>query len=141
MIAALGYRPRVVRPEELDSARRPTTPSTIPEPIASALEEAQRTGNLILVDFYAEWCSPCKVLDNTILPHPLVKEALKAFLFLHVDTDEFPKAGEEYAIDAMPTMLVLDSEGRELYRFIGLMEPADLAQRLDAIVQRETQEE
>ena len=140
VIAALGYRPRVARPEELAGSERPKAPSTIPEPVAGVLKEAQRKGYPILVDFYAEWCAPCKILDKTILPDPLVKRALEAFIFLHVDTDEFPKAGEEYAVDAMPTMVVLDSEGRELHRFVGLMEPEELARRLSEIARRAADE-
>ena len=70
----------------------------------------------------------------------LVKKALEAFIFLHVDLDEFPKAGEEYAVDAMPTMVVLDTEGRELHRFVGLMEPEELARRLGEIAGRTADE-
>ncbi len=102
----------------------------MPEPVSRALGRARDQGRLVLLDFYADWCAPCKIVEAEILPHPRVKEALAAYIVLRVDVDELPEAVEYFKIAAMPTLLALDSEGRELRRFEGLPEPEELAAQL-----------
>ena len=126
-IAQLGFQPRI---DEDGQATRPSKLSeSIPEPIASALNRARASGKYVFIDFYAEWCAPCKILDRTF-PDSRVQEALKGFIFLKVDTDVHPRAGQRFEIFGMPTLLVLDGEGEERYRHLGPIEPADLAGEL-----------
>ena len=104
--------------------------TAVPEPIASSLAKARETGRLLFIDFYAEWCAACKTIESTIIPAPEVQRALESFIFLKVDIDEYPQCGERYDVDAMPTLLVLNGEGQELYRLVGLIEPQQLAEQL-----------
>ena len=59
-----------------------------------------------------------------------MQKALEGFLFIKVDTDEFPAAGEHFDVAAMPTLLALDGERKELHRWVGMVEAHDLAKRL-----------
>lgn len=128
-IANLGFKPRIATGEE--PARAAVAPGTpIPEPIASALNEAGEAKKLVFVDFYAEWCAPCLVLEKTTIPDSRVQRALEGFVFLKVDTDLHPRAGQRFEVWGMPTLLVLDVEGQERYRHAGFIEPADLAKKL-----------
>ena len=55
---------------------------------------------------------------------------LEDFVLLRLDTDQYPEAVRFYAVSAMPTLLVLDGEGRERQRFEGIQDAEEFAQHL-----------
>ena len=128
-IKALGFRPRLPRTGELE-ARTENRPGSAPEPVAEALVGARESGRLVLLDFYTEWCPPCMVIEEKVLPHQGVRDALEDFVLLRVDADQFPEAARFYAVSAMPTLLVLDGEGQERQRFVGIPDVEEFARRL-----------
>ena len=100
------------------------------------MAEARKATKLLFLDFYAEWCGPCKTLEAEVIPDPGVQQALEGFVFLRVDTDEHPAAGKHFDVVGMPTLMVLNAEGEELFRHVGLIEPRDLAEQLKEISRR-----
>jgi thiol:disulfide interchange protein DsbD len=129
-ITELGFNPRLAGKDEAVAPSRSKPPADAPEPVASSLAKARETNRLLFIDFYAEWCAPCKVLEENVFPDSRVQKALEGYVFIKVDTDEFPAAGEHFDVAAMPTLLVLDSQGKELHRWVGMVETEDLARRL-----------
>ena len=107
-----------------------STITALPEAVASALAEARDTAQPLFIDFYAEWCAPCKIIEAKTLPDSRVQAALDGFVFIRVDVDEDLTTGQRFGVVAMPTLLVVDGDGEELFRHAGMIEPADLAQRL-----------
>lgn len=70
-----------------------------------------------LVDFFAEWCGPCRMLSPVIEE---VYEALKdKASFGKVDIDKQVKLATEYQVTSIPT-LVLFKDGKEVNRIVGL---------------------
>lgn len=126
VVEKLGYRPSVVGDFGLGDAATPNC-APLPEPIASALETARGANKPLFIDFFAEWCVPCHVLEDEVLPDPAVVSALESFHFLRVDTDESPAAGQCLHVFGLPTLVVLDGEGAETFRHEGLLEPEELA--------------
>lgn len=102
----------------------------IPEPVLSTLTVANRNDHLVFVDFYAEWCLACKLLEANTLENPLVVSALEDYERLKVDTDSHPVAASFYKVVGMPTLLILNSAGEEVYRSVGLIEPEELTVQL-----------
>ncbi len=94
------------------------------------LEEARKQAvdekKLLIVDSMADWCPPCKQMDKTTWVDPKVvawmKDNAVAFQF---DVDAERKLAEEFAIEAMPTMIVF-KEGKEIDRSVGYLSPADM---------------
>ncbi|KAH9693152.1 Thioredoxin H1 [Citrus sinensis] len=79
------------------------------------LQKGIAAKKLIVVDFTASWCPPCKLMS------PILSELAKklpAVIFLKVDVDELKSVAEEWAVEAMPTF-VLTKEGKVLERIVG----------------------
>ena len=69
---------------------------------------------LVVVDFWAEWCSPCKIVSMAL-------EKLKDefhYNLLRVNVAECTKTAEKFRIMTLPTTLLL-KDGKEISRFIG----------------------
>jgi len=137
-ISDLGYVPKVVESRfagtnltgtSVDSAKGP-----IPEPVASAVTQAGDTGKLVFIDFYAEWCGACKILDRTTLKDPAVLTTLEQFVFLKVDADQYPDAIIHFKIVGMPTLVVLNALGEEVFRQVGPITADRLVSELALII-------
>ena len=88
------------------------------------LEEESKFAELInskkiLVDFFATWCGPCKMLG------PVLEKAESEVKVIKVDTDEFDDLAREYGVMSIPT-LVLIEKGKEVKRHIGFIDKANL---------------
>jgi thioredoxin:protein disulfide reductase len=83
-----------------------------------ALALARAEGKPVVIDFWADWCAACKELDRIAWADPEVRTELSRFVLLKIDaTEETPAvtaAWEKYGILGMPTVLFIDSRGREL---------------------------
>ncbi len=132
-IRGLGYEPQ--QATEPASERRAAKHATaaVPAPVSDALPRARTTNRLTLIDFYAAWCAPCKVLESTVLADPRVREALEVYVFVKVDTDHLVDTSDYFNVVGLPTMVVLDSGGREIYRREGMVEADELAQALSRL--------
>lgn len=82
----------------------------------------------VLVDFYADWCAPCKTLS------PIVQEVSSALhgriKVIKVNVDKNQNASMKYGIRGIPT-LILFRNGNILWRQSGLMSKRDLMQTLE----------
>lgn len=68
----------------------------------------------VLVDFYANWCGPCKMLA------PILEQVSSNLKVIKVDVDAFEDIAKEYGIMSIPTLILFD-HGKEVKRNIGFM--------------------
>lgn len=83
----------------------------------------------VLVDFWAPWCGPCKMIAPTI--DAVATEYLGKARVGKVNTDDNPKIATEYDISAIPALLVFKG-GQVVDRFVGVVNKDKLANSLNA---------
>lgn len=102
----------------------PVTDQTFEE----AVINAQRP---VLVDFWAPWCGPCRMVA------PIVEELASEYAgrvdFYKLNTDENPAVATRYGIRSIPTLLVFKN-GEPVGQIIGFRPKNDLKKRLDAVL-------
>jgi len=77
--------------------------------------EVLKSDKKVLVDFYAEWCGPCKMLAPVIEE---IKEERKDIKVISIDVDEEDMLAEEYGISSIPCLVVFEN-GKEVKRSVG----------------------
>lgn len=88
----------------------------------AALKQAKQEGKPVFIDFYATWCGPCKELARTVFTDLEIKAYYdRHFVCVRVDVDKEEKLADKYEITSMPTLVFLDSKGKEIKRFSGLV--------------------
>jgi thioredoxin 1 len=94
-------------------------------------QEVLQAGEPVLVDFWAEWCMPCKALAPTI--DELATEYAGKVKVGKLDTDSNQSISAQYQISAIPTV-ILFKDGEVVEKFVGLRSKRDLAASLDAAI-------
>ena len=100
-------------------------------PKKSPKEVLQQSQELLLVDFYADWCGPCQTLAP-ILDRVVAELDGKVTLY-KVNVDKHPQLSQQFAIRSIPH-LMLFKKGKILWRKGGLITNAELLKQLKAFV-------
>lgn len=100
-----------------------TTPTSSVDFYNGNIKEAQKKANdegkLFFVDFYANWCAPCKWMDETTFMDKRVSKMLNNnFVSLKVDIDKFDgfELKQQYKVRYLPTILIFNAEGELIDR-------------------------
>jgi len=82
---------------------------------------AQEQDTHIVIDFYATWCGPCKMLDSQVYNVPDVVQTMSSLINFKVDVDkeEYKELTKLFKVSAMPTVVVCRKDGSEIDRFLG----------------------
>ncbi|MFZ0391315.1 MAG: protein-disulfide reductase DsbD [Calditrichia bacterium] len=106
------------------------------------LQTASRAGQPVMIDFYADWCIPCKEMDQLTFSHPEIIETSRDFMMLKVDltTDKDPLAKslkEKYKIKGVPTFVFLNRDGEEIpdLRVVGFRSKEDFLPHMKTALQ------
>lgn len=90
-----------------------------------------RRYGLALVDCWAPWCGPCRMMSPVI--DALAKDMQGKVAFAKLNTDENQRTAMRYTIEAIPTLLVF-KDGELVDRWVGARPKEDLARRLQAML-------
>jgi thioredoxin 1 len=88
-------------------------------------------GVTALVDFWAEWCMPCRMLAPTI--DELAEEYAGRVMVGKVDTDNSRAAAIKFGISAIPTIIIF-KDGKMVKKFVGLQQKKDFKAALEAVM-------
>ncbi|MEQ1857400.1 MAG: thioredoxin [Longimicrobiales bacterium] len=84
----------------------------------------------VLVDFYADWCAPCRMVAPVV--DQLAQQHMGKLLVVKVDTDRAPEVSARYGIRSIPTLVVFRG-GQEVDRSVGF-EPERLAALIAGVI-------
>lgn len=85
-------------------------------------EEVLKSEKAVLVDFYAEWCGPCKMLAPVIDQIAKENEDIKV---AKINVDEAQELAEKYGVMSIPTLVVIKN-GEEIKRQVGLASKTEI---------------
>lgn len=105
----------------------------------SALVASEQTNKPIMIDFMAEWCPPCKAMEDSTFNRPAVITKAGKFITLRIDVDKQPEIAIEYNGNArkyggvgIPNLLFLTPEKEKIKHVIGYHNPEQLIAVMDS---------
>ena len=104
---------------------------TAPKPVTDSdfEQEVLEADTPVLVDFWAEWCAPCKMVAPVL--DDLAEEYDGKIKFTKVDVDTSPETAMKYGIRSIPTLLVFKG-GSPVDQVVGAVPKAAIKKRLDS---------
>ncbi|MFH1236175.1 MAG: thioredoxin [Parcubacteria group bacterium] len=94
-------------------------------------QEVLKSNQPVLVDFWAEWCAPCKMQGPII--DDMAKEYVGKAKIGSMEVDQNPQYPQQYGIMSIPT-LILFKGGKPVWQSTGLTEKERLAEALDKVL-------
>lgn len=106
------------------------TPPKVYESDTIPFEKARMGNKLVLVDFNATWCKPCKILEPTI--HKIHDTREKDVMVYSIDTDLREDLAREYSARSIP-LLVYIKNNKVLYRSEGVVSESEINKKIDEL--------
>ena len=100
--------------------------------LISAQRDAQREKKNLFVKFEADWCGPCKMMDELVYTADEVAEASRQVVCVKIDGDRSPALVKRFDVKGYPTMILLSPDGKELKRVSGYVGVRQMKQFLAA---------
>ena len=95
--------------------------------VDSAVEEAKKKNKAVLIEFTgSDWCPPCIIMDKEVFSQPsFVSKASEDFVLVKIDlprsnpelSEKNSKVLNKYKVQGVPTVILMDKEGKEFNRF------------------------
>ena len=89
-------------------------------------------GGVTLVDFWAEWCAPCKMMER-ILDEVAVEQAERGVRVVKVEVDQAPETSERFGVKSIPT-LVFFLDGEPQFEMVGMIPKPVLEREIEDLL-------
>lgn len=119
-------RKKALEPEKAE----PEYPSSPVEVDDSTLSRTVKSYPLVLVDFYADWCQPCRMMAPML--EEIARELTGKVVVAKLDVDGNPNAAMEFRASSIPTLLIF-KQGKVVDRVTGAVPKQALVSRLKGL--------
>ena len=109
----------------------------------SAFTIASNSNKIIMIDFMAEWCSPCQEMDKKTFSNTNIIKKSNEFIPVRIDVDKQQNIAEEYNGNArkyggigIPNILFLDKEKKIIRHIVGFHDVAQLMGIMDSVLMK-----
>ncbi len=113
--------------------KKALTPAAGPVVVTDAtfLDQVERSTVPVVVDMWAPWCGPCRMIAPVI--EQLAGEMSGRVHFAKLNVDENPATAARFNVRSIPTLLVM-KDGREVDRIVGVEPKAEITRRLGRVI-------
>ena len=131
--ASHAGRPHV---DEVDGVAAPQTAAPKPTKIAweesfeAAMQRAKAEGKPLMVDVYATWCGPCKLMDKEVYTDPDVIAQSQNWVSVKIDGEKRPDVAQAYNVTGYPTILFVENSGKPFATVPGFEAAPQFAQSM-----------
>lgn len=94
-------------------------------------QEVLSSSGLVMIDFWAVWCGPCRIVAPTV--EELAKEYTGKVKVLKLNTDENPDVASKYKIMGIPTLMFF-KDGEKVDQIVGAVPKPQLKAKLDSLL-------
>lgn len=101
-----------------------------------ALATAKREHKLLVLDFNAEWCVPCRRMEKTTLVDRRVAELLDHIVFVRVDTDRHSEIAQKLGVVGLPDIRFVLPDGRMIRQLRGFQDADPFAALLEQAIRQ-----
>lgn len=98
---------------------------------ASWEKEVLGASGIVMIDFWAVWCGPCRIIAPTV--EELAKEYSGKVKVVKLNTDENPEIASRYKIMGIPTLMFF-KDGQKVDQIVGAVPKPQLKAKIDAIL-------
>ena len=93
--------------------------------------EVLRSDKPVLLDFYADWCGPCKMLAPVL--HEIAEENADTLKVGKINVDENMTIAQKYRVASIPNFVIF-RDGQPVANFVGAMSEADFREKLEQVI-------
>jgi len=102
--------------------------------LESAKRLAAQNNQLVLIHFWAPYCTACRRMDQEVFPDPTVVATLQNYYVpVKINTEYFPATAKQYSITSLPTDLIITPQGQVVGKFEGMVKASEYAARLGQV--------